>query len=72
MDPDPGGPTTYKYRAATLLFTCQDEIRVKTGASWSNLEMVERQMVEAVGTGGKRAAAQRADNCVFRLKIQKI
>ncbi len=45
---------------------------MKTGASWSNLEMVERQMIEAVGAGGKGAAAQRADNSVFRLKIQKM
>jgi hypothetical protein len=29
-------------------------------------------MVEAVGAGGKGAAAQGADNSVFRLKIQRI
>jgi hypothetical protein len=47
-------------------------VQVKTGATGSNLEMVERQMMEAVGAGGKGAAAQCADNIVFRLKIQRV
>ncbi len=49
----------------------RNEIQVKTGATGSNLEMEERQMIEAVGACGKGAATQGADNSVFRLKIQK-
>jgi hypothetical protein len=58
--------------SATLLSHTRNKIKVKTGATGSNLEMDEGQMVEAVGAGGKGAAAQGANNSVFSLKYKKI